>query len=66
MNSLYFWKQLYIKNRAKPHVLIYKSSNNNKTRNRMYAFNLSTGEVEADIPLWFRGQTGLLYSESLS
>lgn len=67
MNSLYFCKQLYFKNRAKPHVLVCKSNkNNSKTRNRTCAFNLSTGEVEADIPLQFRGQTGLLYSESLS
>lgn len=52
MNSLYFCKQLYIKNRAKPHVLVFKSNNNNnKTRNRMCAFNLSIGEVETDIPL---------------
>lgn len=53
MNSLYFCKQLYIKNRAKTHVLVFKSSNNNnnKTRNRMCAFNLSTGEVETDMPL---------------
>lgn len=36
MNSLYFYKQLYIKNRAKSsNVLVYKSNNNNnKTRNR--------------------------------